>query len=167
MYAALRAFGTLTGYTLGSSNPNDVDPNTPEIELVNAQESSPYVSLAIYEGNDPTTITTPNLPTCQLQAYITTYDAGGSIPFVAIGGGYVHAGQSLNNPQSFVNGSTGQPYSAQDVLNQVDSQNGPAWLIAQPQAELMEAMIVKLNGGQGPTAVLSDPDVQSYLKQLS
>ncbi|HTT25777.1 MAG TPA: DUF929 family protein, partial [Thermoplasmata archaeon] len=166
MAGALKAFGTLSGTTTGTSNPSDVYPNTPEVEFPNAALVSQYVAMKIYEGNDPTQITTPSLGSCQLQAYVTTYDAGGTIPFLVIGGTYVHASVSLVNPQSLVNASTNQPYTPQQVQSQVDAQSGPAWDAIAPAQWTIEALLVKANGGQGPSGVTSNPNVQSLLAQI-
>ncbi|MCI4366819.1 MAG: DUF929 domain-containing protein [Thermoplasmata archaeon] len=166
MAGALRAFGTLSGTTLGYSNPGDVYPKTPEVELNSAQETSPYVALKSYEGSDPTTISTPTLGSCQLQAYVTTYDSGGTIPFLVLGGTYVHAGLSLINPHDLINTSSNQPYTPQEVQDQVDAGNGPAWTVISSAQYTIEAILLKLNGGQGPPGVMSDPNVQAQLTQL-
>jgi Domain of unknown function (DUF929) len=166
MAGALEAFGTLSGTEYGHSNPGDVYPSTPEVQLDSASEVSQYIALKSYEGNDPTEITTPSLGSCQEQAYVTTYDSGGTIPFVVIGGTYVHATTSLVNPADLVNGSSGQPYTPQEVQSQIDAQSGPAWNAIAPALWTIEAILIKCNGGQGPSGVLSDPNVQSLLTQM-
>jgi len=166
MYVALKAFGTLNGWTLGSSNPNDVDPDTPEVELDTASEVSQYVALQAYEGNDPTQITTPTLPTCEMQSFVTTYDSGGSIPFVVLGGTYVHAGNSLIDPNLFVNSSTGVGYPPSYIMSQVNAQSGQQWNDIAGPAYTIEAILVKLNGGAGPSGVVNNPSVQAQLAQL-
>lgn len=166
MFYALRQFGTLSGWTLGSSNPGDVYPSTPEVELNSASLVSQWVNLQVYEGNDPTRITTPALPTCQLHSYVTTYDSTGTIPFVVIGGTFVHSGQSLISPTSFYQPGTTTPYSPQAVLDQVNNQSGPAWTAIQSPAWTIEAILIKLNGGNGPSSVTSDANVRQILTQL-
>ena len=166
MYAAFKQFGTLSNIPLTHSNPNDAYPNTPEVDFSGATLVSQYVGLAIYEGNDNSQITTPALPTCQTHSLVTAYDATGTIPFVVLGGTYVHSGRSLVNPAALVNSSTGQPYTPQQVQSQVDAQSGPAWDVISPAAWTLEAIILKLNGGQGPSGVTGDSHVQAIYTQL-
>lgn len=166
MFYALRQFGTVSGYVYFHSNPNDVYPDTPEVDLSSATEISPYLALNVYEGTDDNSITTPALPTCQLSSYVTTYDSGGTIPFVVLGGTYVHAGASLVDPSDLENSSTGQAYNYTTVLNQVNAQSGPCWNAIAPAAWTIEAILLKLNGDQGPSVVLQNPNVQSIYAQL-
>ena len=166
MYYALKQFGTLSGYSLTHSNPADTYANTPEVDLSSATLVSSYVNLQVYEGTDDSQLSTPALPTCQLHSYVTTYDPTGSIPFVVIYGTYVHAVQTLVNPADMVNGSTGQPYTPQQVQSQVDSQSGPAWNAISPAAWTIEAILEKCNGGNAPSSVVNDGNVKAIYTQL-
>lgn len=166
MYYAFKQFGTFSGYTLTHSNPSDTPANIPEVDLSSATLVSSYVNLQVYEGTDDNQITTPPLPTCQLHSYVITYDTGGTIPFVVIGGTYVHSGQSLVNPSATINASTGAPYSPQEVQNQIDAKSGPVWDQVSPAAYALEAILIKLNNGQGPSAVIGDTNVQQIVSQL-
>lgn len=166
MTLALEQFGTLTGQVYGSSNPGDVYPNTPEVELDNAALRSNYVDLNAYEGNDDSQITTPALPGCQFSAYVTTY-SGGSIPFVVIDGQYVHATNSLVDPQQLqVNNVAISP---SDVQGQIDNESGTAWNAIAPAAFAMMAIILVANGE--PAALTAQvekdyPSVASYVNQV-
>jgi hypothetical protein len=166
MSYALMQFGTMSGTQLGHSNPDDTPASIPEVDMSGASLVSQYVNMKVYEGTDDNQITTPTLGSCSLQAYVTTYDSTGTIPFVVIGGTYVHSGASLVNPYSLENSTTGQPYTPQEVQSQVDAQNGPAWNAIAPAEWTIEAILIKLNGGQGPSGVTGDSNVQAILSQL-
>jgi hypothetical protein len=166
MAYALMAFGTLSGTTLTHSNPSDTPASIPEVDLSQATYVSNYVSMKVYEGTDDNQISTPALPSCQYQAYVTTYDSTGTIPFDVINGNWVHAGASLVNPTDLENGSSGQPYTPQEVQSQINAQNGPAWNAIAPALWTMEAIFLKVNGGQGPSGVTGNTNVQALLGQL-
>lgn len=146
MYQTFNNVGSLTGEVTGTSNPNDVYPNTPEMEFVNAQLSSNYISLDVKEGDDDfSTAVLPTLSTVE-QAYVATYDSDGSIPFVVIGGMFIHVG-SLVDPSVLsglspaqVKGILADPSSNQNVYN----------AIHEPQLYL-EAYIVKADQMSGIT----------------
>jgi len=166
MAYALQRFGTLSGTSLTHSNPGDSPANVPEVDMSGASLQSPYVSLQSYEGtNDNSILPLPSLPNCQTSAYYSVYDSGQTIPFVVIGGVYVHAGASLVDPLLLVNGTSGPPLTPQQAQAQMNAQSGATWNAAAPQVYMMEAMIVKLNGGQ-PASVANDPSVANYLAQL-
>ncbi len=164
MAFALMQFGSLTGTVLYHSNPGDTPPSVPEIELDSASLTSQYVAFEPYEGNDDTQITTPSLPSCTYQAYVTTYDSQGTIPFVVIGGTYVHAGASLVDPTQLV-GSNGQPLTPQQAYGQMQNQSGVTWNAVESEMYEIEAIIVKLNNGL-PTAVAQQPEVAADLTEL-
>jgi hypothetical protein len=55
--------------------------------------------------------------------------------------------------------------TASQVGGQVSNQSGNAWTAIAPAAYLLEAFIVKANGGQ-PTNVANDPNVSPLLGQI-
>ncbi|MCI4316929.1 MAG: DUF929 domain-containing protein, partial [Thermoplasmata archaeon] len=158
MATALQRFGTLTGTYTDHSSSTDTFPNTPEVVLAGASLQSQYVALLVDESTGDSSITFPSIGQCTEQTYVSVYDANG-IPFVVIGGTYVHSG-SLVDPSQL------QGLSAAQVQQQISSQSGAAWNAISPQAYLMEAMFVKLNHGQ-PTSVATDPNVASALASLN
>ena len=170
MTLALQRFGTLTGTSYGHSSPSDVYANTPEVLLAGVGYQSQYYAAQINEATDDSRVTFPPPQGCVQQAYISAYDSCQTcgIPFVVIGGIYVHQGQ-LVDPASM---GTGDPQrnwladSPQQVQGQIDNQSGAAWNAIGPSAYLMEAFMVKLSGGQ-PQAVANDPNVAAYLRQIS
>jgi uncharacterized protein DUF929 len=159
MYYALQAFGTVTNVQLFHSNPDDTPSNIPEVVLANAQVSSPYVSFDVLEGQDDSAITIPAASSCTQQAYISAYDTGGSIPFNSINGQYVHVGTLVDPTQL-------QGYSPQQIDGQMQNQSEPAWGAVSPAMYMIEAFIVKSDGGL-PHSIADDPNVAPLLAQIT
>jgi len=86
--------------------------------------------------------TPPSTSSCFQLAYVSAY-SGGSIPFVVIGGQYVHGGTTLINPNLLKN-FTGSGDLA--VKNSVLNETGPAWGVIQDQAWWIMAMLAKASG---------------------
>jgi hypothetical protein len=167
MANALMAFGNLMGTSYGSSNPGDVYPNTPEVILASATLTSQYVALHVDESTNPDQITTPATPSCIDTAYVSSYDSTGSIPYVVVGGLYIHVGQLVDPGQMRVPQTpTGTPLTPQQVQGEINNQSGPAWNAVSGQMYFIEALIVHLNNGQ-PSGVAANPIVQQDLKQIS
>ncbi|HUI38473.1 MAG TPA: DUF929 family protein [Thermoplasmata archaeon] len=165
---ALKAFGSVSGITYDHSSPTDVFPNTPEIVLSGLTLQSPYVALHILESTNDQTITNPGASSCVDQAYISTYDNGGGIPFMALGGKYVHSGAIVTPSvlRTDPNDQNSAPLTPAQVNGQIQNQSGSAWSAIAPATYLLEAFIVELNHGE-PTNIANDPNVSPYLKQIS
>lgn len=168
MVAALERFGTLSGnyYGHSDSNPQDI-PNTPEVVLASTTLQSPYVGLHVVESTDDSQVVDPGTPSCIDQAYVSAYDTNGGIPFVVIGGKFIHTGTLVDPLQlrSPPGNPSNPPLTPQEVQAAVDNQSGPIWNAMSPQVYFMEAIIVYLNGGQ-PASVANDPNVAPLLKQI-
>ena len=82
--------------TFSHSASDDVDPNTPSVDLSQAALQSQWVSPMLFEGPNPNAIDTPAVG-CPESVYVSNYDSGGSIPFAAVNGQFVHVG-SLVDP---------------------------------------------------------------------
>jgi Domain of unknown function (DUF929) len=149
-YWALEKFGTVQGLQYGHSNPNDVDASTPELEFVSATFISQYVSLHILEADDDSSEVPPAPSECVEQAYVSSYDSTAGIPFVVVGGQYVHT-DTIVDPASL------QPLglSPQTVLGQVLNESGAAWDVIAPNAYMLAAIMLKATGGQ-PASLLAD-----------
>jgi hypothetical protein len=158
MMVALEAFGTLSGTYQDRSNPSDVYPNTPEVVLANAVLQSKYVSLQVAESTDDNEILAASTNGCYQSSYVSTYDSVGSIPFVVVGGQYLHVG-AMVNPADL------EGLTAQDVQGQINNQSGAAWNAISPTAYLLEAFLVKTDGGQ-PSSVANNPSVAALLAQI-
>ncbi|MFI5415391.1 MAG: DUF929 family protein, partial [Candidatus Lutacidiplasmatales archaeon] len=158
MVVALQAFGTLSGAYQDHSSSTDVYPNTPELVLSDASLQSRWVSMRIAESTSDVSITPAATSGCIESSYVSSYDSIGSIPFVVIGGQYIHIG-AMVNPASL----TG--LDATQVQSQISNQSGAAWNAISPTAYLIEAFLVKANGGQ-PTSVATSPSVAPLLAQI-
>jgi len=158
MVVALQAFGTLSGTYYDRSNPADVDPNTAEVVLSGATLQSKWVSLHVAESTNDNQIQPASTTGCIESSYVSSYDSGGSIPFVVIGGQYLHIG-AMVNPASL------QGLNASTIQSQVNAQSGAAWNAISPTAYLLEAFLVKANGGQ-PTSLATNPSVAPLLAQI-
>jgi hypothetical protein len=155
---ALQAFGTLSGTHYDRSNPLDSYPNTPEVVLAGAALQSRWVSLHIAEATNDNHLETPATTGCYESSYVTTYDPTGAIPFVVIGGQFLHVG-TLVDPGKLAG------LNATQVQDQVNAQSGAAWDAIGPTAYLLEAFLVKVNGGQ-PASVATNPSVAPLLAQI-
>ncbi len=144
LYKALSSFGSLSGTYLAYSStaPTEPYPATPEIVLGQATLSSQWISfqVSMYTGSQDSVF--PATSNCYQQAYVGAY-SGSSIPFVVINGQYVHGGSSLVNPAQL---SSYAGSGAQTVLNQVNSESGPAWSTISSQAWWMMAFMAKSTG---------------------
>jgi Domain of unknown function (DUF929) len=154
MWKALTEFQTnfngqisgIPGTSFYYSNPQDIDPSTPEVVLASASVTSPVVAFQVSEYDwtltSGTAGTFPGTSNCVQQAYVSAY-SGSSIPFVAINGQYVHGGASLIDPSTLSTWAVnGAPTVATDVL----TETGTPWSIAQGQAAWICAFVLKSNG---------------------
>ncbi|HZY70946.1 MAG TPA: DUF929 family protein, partial [Thermoplasmata archaeon] len=155
---ALQHFGVLTGTSYGYSNVNDNPSHIPETILAGSALQSSYVSWDVAESTNDNQITTPGVAGCTEQAFVSTYDNGGSIPFFVIGGTYIHTG-SFVDPTQLAGMTTAQ------VQGQVSNQSGTAWNAISTPAWTLEAFLVKADGGV-PTSVANDPHVAPILAQI-
>lgn len=164
MYEALSNVGTLSGVKYGYSNPNDTaGPNTPEVELYAASLSSSYLSLDVKEGADRYMITTPSLTT-QEQAYVSFYDVGGGIPFVVVGGMFIHT-NSFVQPDILAGMTTTQ---VMDILENPSS-NPTVYNDIHGQQLYIEAYFVKsdqIAGVTPPTFGSDETAVMNYVGQI-
>lgn len=159
--------GTYTFY----SNPSDVFPSTPEIVLANVglSPSSP-IAFQVSEYTGPTAGTVSPTSTCFQLAYVTAY-SGGSIPFLAVGGKYVHGGTTIIGPAGLKNyTATG----AATVQSDVKGETGQPWQAVQVQAWWITAFLIKCTGmsvaavaGEvGGWTAADQTNVNAYLGQL-
>ncbi len=163
--AALQNVGTLTGTQYGTSNPQDVYPNTPEVEFVSATFVSNYISLDVKEGADDSS--TASMPALSLdeQAYVSTYDGQGSIPYFVVGGIYVHVG-TLVDP-SILQGMS--PSTVAGIMTNPSS-NPSVYNAIHQQQLYFEAYIVKADmiaGITPPTFGSDNGTVQSIVSAIS
>ena len=155
MIVALSRFGTFSGLTYMESSSTDAYANTPTFSFRSAIYTSNYISFVSVETQDRNRGTLQT-PTSQEQSFMTSYDSGGSIPFVDIGN------QTGNQYVTFNGGSQYQP-TVLSGLNwtQISSQlNDPSTAITKAvdgAANYLISAICKVDGGK-PSSVCS----QSY-----
>ena len=167
VYAALEAFGEFSGNAiLGYSSGRDVFPGTPEVVLSNWSYSSSYVALQAVESNF-TLGTFPPTNNANQAFYVSTY-SGEGIPFTVVNGQYIAAG-TLISPSSLApwNSAESNSTGARVVLGQVLNQSGPAWELIENQTFIIEALVLLANGGHGPAAVVSNPNVLAWVVRFS
>lgn len=162
-YLALSDFGTLSGTQLGHSNPGDTPASIPEVEFVSATYASNYINLDAKEGNVDTQITLPPLSLTE-QAYVSTYNTHQSIPFIVVGGMFIHVG-------AIVDPTVLQGLSPQQVLN--DLRNTTAdptvYNAIHGPALYLEAYFVKADqiaGVTPPSSVTSDGAVMNIVNSI-
>jgi hypothetical protein len=167
VWYALAQFGQWNGVTFSHSSPTDVYPNTPSVDLSSAGFQSQWVAPVLEEGPNPNTIMVPSIG-CPDSAYVSNYDSGGSIPFEVLNGQFVHAG-SLIDPtylRSIPGDGSSSPLSASQAMGQINNESGTVWDQVSGPAQFLEAMILYVDGGQGPKAVVDNSAVQSQLAQI-
>lgn len=131
MLTALSRFGTFTGVQSMFSSSTDVYPNTPTFTFVHAKLTSQYVDFVPVEmwSRNANSSVPPDLqkPTQEQQQLMNTYDSGGGIPFLLIGGKFV--------------GST--PYSPQILAGRTQQQI--ASNLSDPSQQTTQAIIANAN----------------------
>jgi hypothetical protein len=144
MIVALSRFGTFIGLTYMESSSTDSFPNTPTFSFRDATYASNYilfVSVEIQDRNHGTLQT----PTPQEQSFMTSYDSGGSIPFVDIGN------QTGNQYVTLNGGAQFQPSVFSGNWTQIASQlNDPTTAVAKAvdgAANYLISAICKVDGG--------------------
>ncbi len=144
MIVALSRFGTFTGLTYMESSSTDAFANTPTFSFRSASYASNYISFISVEIQDRNHGTLQT-PTPQEQSFMTSYDSGGSIPFVDIGN------QTGNQYVTLNGGSQYQPSVFSGNWTQIASQlNDPTTTVARAvdgAANYLITAICKVDGG--------------------
>jgi hypothetical protein len=172
MVGALQAFGSLSNYRQGTSNPADTFPNTPELELDSSVYTSNLVSWDVKEGSNPSAISWPALSSTE-NAYFSAYDTAGSIPFLVVDGLFIHVGTLLDPSQLTTApgqpSGTGTPYTPAQVAQDVSSQSGPVYSAIITAQYSLEAYLWKACALQGltpPSVVTSNLQVKADYAQI-
>ncbi len=95
MIVALSRFGTFSNLKQTSSSSTDVYPNTATFSFYGSSYTSQYIDFVPVEGQSYQGVILQQ-PTAAQQQLITTYDAGGSIPFIDIANKYTLTGASYD-----------------------------------------------------------------------
>ena len=150
MLTALSRFGTFSGVQSMFSSSTDVYPNTPTFTFANAKFSSQYVDFVpveMYNRSQGALQT----PTAQQQQLMSTYDSGGGIPFLLIGGKFV--GSTPFSPQDLAGKNQQEVASSLSNSSQQTTQD----IIG--NANLLTATICSITNGE-PSTVCQSPGVQ-------
>jgi hypothetical protein len=142
IWKALTEFGTITGERTGYSSASDIDPQTPEMILADVQLTSNHSAFQVSEYTGSTDGVAPGESNCYQLAYVTAY-SGGTIPFLEVGGKYVHGGVTLVNPDLL------KPYEGTGkavVRADVENQTGAPWHDVANQTFWIMAFIAKCCG---------------------
>ncbi len=144
MIVALSRFGTFSGLTYMESSSSDAFANTPTFSFRDASYASNYISFVSVEIQDRNHGTLQT-PTPQEQSFMTSYDSGGSIPFVDIGN------QTGNQYVTLNGGAQFQPSVFSGNWTQIASQlNDPTTAVAKAvdgAANYLISAICKVDGG--------------------
>jgi hypothetical protein len=154
----LRTLGNVSGVTYDHSSSTDVDPNTPSVVLSDLSVASPYVALDARESTNDAQITAPGTGACIEQAYLSAYDPLGGIPFVVLGGTFVHTG-TLVDPGALAG------LTAAGVQGQLTNHTGAAYEAIGAAEDYLLAYLVWLNGDR-PAAVAQESAVAAILSQI-
>jgi len=154
-------FGTLSGTTFGYSSPSEAPPlnSIPATYLYGSSLQSTYVAWTVNEDPVSTSVNFPPAADCTQSAYLAAYDAVTAIPFIVVGGTYIHYG-SLVSPAQLSGLTTA------DVQSQMAAQSGTAWNEVSPAMYYLMAYMVKVNNGQ-PTSIAQIPQVAAALALIS
>jgi hypothetical protein len=139
--------GNVTSYSYGPPEPY---PDTPEMVLANAAVGpkgahGPAVDFQVSEYNGTTDGAVVAPATCAQHAYVAAY-SGGNIPFLVIGGQYLHIG-SLYSPANLSSWNrTNDPNGAAYVERSVADENGTPWATVRGQAWWILALVATSDG---------------------
>jgi hypothetical protein len=163
MVAALSRFGTFSGLGQTASSPSDVFPSTPTLTFHGATYSSKYLSFTGKEIQSNQVVNGQYAPLDKLtpadQQLMTTYDSGGGIPFIDIGGKYVISGASYD-PQT-LHGMTHKQVAAA-----LSDPTSPVAKAIDGTANVITAAICEITGNQ-PSNVCTAPGVTAAKAKLS
>ncbi len=102
LVSALQQYGSLTGLTHVISNSSESIPNIPGYGFSNASYQSKEISFWEIETTGTSWNHKLQSPNSTEESFFTKYDPNGNIPFLLIGGLYLHIGSGVS-PESMVN----------------------------------------------------------------
>lgn len=154
---ALSKFGTFSNLTLMLSSPTDTaGENIATFSFVNSTYSSPYISFVPIEFEDRFGNPLQTIPPAD-SSIQSTYDSGGSIPFVDLGNSYKIVGaQVINTNLMRVGGSaSGAPLNWTQVASVLNDPNNALAKAIGGAANTLITAICKLTGGN-PSSVCTE-----------
>lgn len=157
LIVALSRFGTFSGLQTATSSSSDVYPNTPTLTFRSATFTSQYIDFRAVETSDRDRKPLQS-PSASEQQLVSSYDPGGTIPFIDVANRYAISG-AMYSPDA-LGGMSWQAVA--DALKQPDSPQAKAII---GTANLITAAICKATGDQ-PATVCSSSTIQSLEKKL-
>ena len=154
---ALSRFGTFSGLQTTTSSSGDAFPNTPTFTFRNATYTSQYLDFLSVETTDRDR-NPLQAPTASEQQLVSSYDPGGTIPFIDVANRYAISG-AMYTPDTLGGMSW---LAVADALKDPSSTQAKAII---GSANLMTAAICKANADQ-PGTVCSSSAIQSLEKNL-
>ncbi len=159
---ALSRFGTFSNLSGTHSSGSDVYPNTQTLSFYGSSYASPYVDFqGVEEASNQQVggqFQTLQTPTAAQRSLMSTYDSGGSIPFLDIANKYVITGASYS-PQVL------QGLSRAQIAAQLGDPASPVAQAIDGTANYITAAISKVTGNQ-PSTVAGSSAVASIAKRL-
>jgi len=160
MIVALDKFGNFTGIQYMQSTSTDIYPNTPTFTFVGATYTSNYVTFVTVEQTDRNDQPLQTATT-QETSLLTTYDSGGTIPFVDIGNSYaITSAQYIPSALRVGNTATGAPYNWTQIASQLNNASSIPAINIDGAANRLISAICKVDGG-APTSVCSQTAAQT------
>ncbi|HKB18469.1 MAG TPA: DUF929 family protein [Candidatus Dormibacteraeota bacterium] len=154
---ALSRFGTFSGLQTTTSSSNDVYPNTVTFTFRAATYTSQYVDFRAVETSDRDQNPLQS-PSPSEQQLVTSYDTGGTIPFIDFANKYAASG-AMYTPDTIGGMSW---LAVADSLKQPDSTQAKAII---GSANLITAAVCKATGDK-PAEVCSSATIQGLEKNL-
>ena len=154
---ALSRFGTFSGLELMRSSSTDVYPNTPTLSFRNVTYTSKYITFNATETEDRNNAALAT-PPADIMAIFTSYNTGGSIPFMSYGNQYVTVGGPF-----FPTMMAGLNW--QQVSSQLKNPNSDVTKAVIGSANEQTAMICKMTDNS-PASVCNTPVIQQLQAKL-
>lgn len=160
MIVAFDKFGNFTGIQYMQSSGTDVYPNTPTFTFVGATYTSKYVTFVTVEQADRN-----NQPlqtaTTQETSLLTTYDTGGTIPFIDFGNTYaITSSQFVPSALRVGNVGTAAAYNWTQIASQLNNASSIPAINIDGAANRLISAICKIDGG-APSSVCSQGAAQT------
>jgi thiol-disulfide isomerase/thioredoxin len=165
MIVALDKFGNFTGIQYMQSTGTDVYPNTPTFTFVGATYTSNYVTFVTVEQADRSD-NPLQTATTQESSLLTSYDKGGTIPFVDIGNAYeITSSQYIPSALRVGDTATGAPYNWTQIASQLNNASSIPALNIDGAANRLISAICKVDGN-APASVCGESFAQtlSYVR---
>jgi thiol-disulfide isomerase/thioredoxin len=160
MIVALDKFGNFSGIEYMQSTSTDVYPNTPTFTFVSATYTSSYISFATVEQEDRSGQSLQTATT-EETSLLSTYDTGGTIPFVDFANSYViTSSQYLPNVLRVGESETAAPYNWTQIAPQLNNASSVFAQYIDGAANRIISAICKVDGGS-PSSVCSQGAAQT------